>query len=221
MRTRPIYKTTSGKRVPSVTTILKLLSIGGNEGLLYWANQLGLDGLTLENGRKTGADVGSLAHLGVEAAIKGQALDVDALNITGEQRRMVIGCLAEWERWRERSRLVPIESEVSLISERYGYGGTLDMVCQLDAHLSLLDIKTGAIYPEHLCQVVAYGALWEECRGQRIEEYHLLRLGKGDASFHHHCYAAASEAALEAQKLFAMALAAYPAAMHLKKLTAA
>lgn len=216
----PIYKDASGRRIPSVTTILKLISIGGNEGLLYWANQLGLDGKTLEDGRRTGADVGTLAHLGVEAAIRGEDYDVDALQISSEQRAMIVSCLAEWHRWCDRSRLVPIEAEVSLVSESCRYGGTLDMVCELDGHLSVLDVKTGGVYPEHLCQVRAYGQLWEECRKQPIEEYHLLRLGKSDASFHHHSYRASSQAMQTAHAVFAGARAIYDQAMSLKKLAA-
>jgi len=211
----PIYKDSDGRRLPSVTTILKLISIGGNEGLLYWANQLGLDGKTLEDGRRTAADVGTMAHSAIEAAIKLESIELDA---TEEQRAMVASCVAEWQRWTDRSRLIPQETEVSLVSDRLRFGGTLDMVCSLDGRLSVLDIKTGNIYPEHLCQVRAYGALWEECRGQTIEEYHLLRLGKLDASFHHHCYAAQSTAMATAHAVFAAMLAVYPHAQSLKKL---
>lgn len=215
----PVYRSADGTRLPSVTTINKLLSIGGNEGLLYWANQLGLEGKTLEDGRKTAADVGTLAHAAVEASLKNQPFDIEALGLTDEQATMVVSCLAEWERWRARSRLNIVASEVSLVSERMLYGGTLDCIAEIDGQLSVLDLKTGgAIYPEMLMQVSAYGELWKEARGGEIQEYHLVRVGKADASFHHHSWRASSPAIEIAQKLFGGALALYPYAAKLKNM---
>jgi hypothetical protein len=214
-----IYKASDGTRLPSVTTINKLLSIGGNEGLIYWANQLGLNGLTLEEGRRTSADVGTLAHAAIEADAKGQPFDLEALHLPDDQHALVVSCIAEWHRWRERTRLRVVASEVSLCSEVMRYGGTLDCICEIEGRLSVLDYKTGgAIYPEHLMQVCAYGQLWTENRGGTIEEYHLLRVGKEDASFHHHSWRAGSPAVDFAAKLFGGALALYPAAQRLKNL---
>jgi len=82
-----IYKTADGKRVPGVTTV-----IGGNLGwnkqaLMYWANQVGLDGRNHREVSEEAADTGTIAHAMVEAELKG--LDwkelVDIKGVTDEQ----------------------------------------------------------------------------------------------------------------------------------------
>lgn len=216
------YRNAAGERLPSVTTVCKLLSIGGNEGLLYWANQLGLEGKTLEDGRATAADVGTYAHLGIEAQIKGQPWDIDALHLEEKQAALVRACLMEWARWREQAKIEFLASEVPLVSEAHQYGGTLDAVVRVGGKKgprAILDLKTGGgIYAEHLMQVRAYGELWQEAKGEPIDEYHLIRVGKLDASWHHHSWRADSEAVELAWELFRAALLARPGALRLAKL---
>lgn len=209
-----IYKNAAGKRLPSVTTILG--NIGWNKDqLVAWANREGLDGRNCRETSGAAATVGSLAHLAIEASIKGQPFIISDLKTDEESKAQIASCLAAWNDWCSRNRVTIIGSEVSMVSERYQYGGTTDVATMFDKR-GLLDLKTGGgTYPDHLVQVAAYGQLWNELHpGEEIEEYHLLRLGKDDASFHHHYYPARSmQPAWEA---FTHALALHNLAKKLK-----
>jgi hypothetical protein len=59
-----IYKDHRGNRLPSVTTIIGRFKESG--GLLYWANQQGLEGKTLDQARAEVTTPGTLAHKAVE-----------------------------------------------------------------------------------------------------------------------------------------------------------
>ena len=55
-----IYKTKDGKRVPSVTTITGRFKESG--GLIWWAWDLGIQGIDYRKVRDSAADAGTLAH---------------------------------------------------------------------------------------------------------------------------------------------------------------
>jgi hypothetical protein len=65
-----IYKDRCGNRLPSVTTIIGRFKESG--GLLYWANQQGLEGKTLDQARAEVTTPGTLAHRAVEDHINGR-----------------------------------------------------------------------------------------------------------------------------------------------------
>ena len=67
---RIIYKNHRGTRLPSVTTIIGRFKESG--GLLYWANQQGLEGKTLDEARVEVTTPGTLAHRAVEDHINGR-----------------------------------------------------------------------------------------------------------------------------------------------------
>src|SRR5258706_13815770 len=85
--------------------------------------------------------------------------------------------------WERQSRLRILETEVSLVSEKHCFGGTLDAIGEIDGAACLLDFKTGgATYPDHLIQIAAYGLLCEEnSKPERVGDFHLLRCGKESA----------------------------------------
>ena len=87
-----------------------------------------------------------------------------------------------FQRWVAQTRFVIEQSEISLISEAHGFGGTLDAVLIADER-AMCDFKTSAqIYPAHLLQVAAYARLWSENRpDQPIRGGHyILRFSRGD-----------------------------------------
>ena len=65
-----IYRDHRGNRLPSVTTIIGRFKESG--GLLYWANQQGLEGKTLGQARAEVTTPGTLAHKAVEDHINGR-----------------------------------------------------------------------------------------------------------------------------------------------------
>jgi len=188
-----IPKNADGKRVPSVTGVLKQLG-WSTSPLMWWANQEGLDGRVLYGADSTAskaADVGTVVHAYCEADIKGEEFSLDALEgLDKEQHEQCTRAIKAWHEWREQSLLEPVASECTLVSEMHQYGGTLD-AAMVFRKLSIIDIKTSkGLYPDVLCQVRAYGHLWHECKGEEVGEYHVIRLGKTDGSFHHHSWPA-------------------------------
>jgi len=172
-------------RIPSVTGIVNRWKDAGP--LLHWSNAQGLEGKTLQQARETALTAGSLAHQRIEARLTGQPdVDPDAILVTtwlaSEQ------CLEAFDRWSQAHDLEVLIQEESVVSERYAFGGTFDLVAKVAGRLSLIDFKTstgGRIYQDSLLQIVAYAMLVEEVHGMKIEEGHILVLGKEDASFTH------------------------------------
>ena len=101
-----------------------------------------------------------------------------------------------FKKWYKNLKSVkPIATELSLVSEEFQFGGTMDMVFEIGGELSILDLKTGSIYPEHLVQLAGYGALWDEnFQDNPIQAYHLIRTGREKATFEHRYYQDLSEA---------------------------
>ena len=180
-----VYRLADKTRVPSVSTIIKFIETD-HEGLLYWAWQLGADGLTLEEGRQPAADVGTIAHAAVEADLGGHPIDLS--EVAEAVRKQVDACLDAWRLWRASVGCKVIASEVSMVSEALRFGGRADHVLVVQDKRVLLDLKTGArLYPKELLQIAGYGLLWNERHPELpIEQYSLLRLGKEDGAFTWH-----------------------------------
>jgi hypothetical protein len=192
-------------RVPSVTTVLKQLGWSSG-GLMYWAWREGFEGRTIEEARQAAADIGTIVHAMVEADLHGEGPpDLSAL-----PEPMAHSCATAyegWLRWKEQHHVADVKSELSLISREHLFGGTMDQL-RTDGELSVLDLKTSAgLYPDHLCQIAAYGKLAEEnCHGTAAR-YHVLRISREDGSLHHHEWPANSmapawEAFLCARRLY-------------------
>lgn len=154
-----IYKV-DGVRVPSVTTIISNCKIGGIEPLLFWANKCGLDGHSHREVANTAADAGTCAHDMIECHIKG--IEFDPEPYTYDALETAQPCFEAFLKWKEQTNLKLVQSEVSLTSEKYGYGGTMDALATGD-NLVLGDWKTSNhVYPDYIIQLAAYKQLWEE-----------------------------------------------------------
>lgn len=170
-----IYKTKEGKRVPGTTTILGVLN---KPALVSWANRLGLEGIDSAKYVDTAARIGILAHYLVQCDLTGQEPDLS------EYGKMEIdqaeNSLISYYEWKKSKNITAIETELPLVSEEYGYGGTIDCYASIDDVLWLLDFKTGkAIYPEMLIQLAAYRQLLIE-NGFSVERAKILRIGRSE-----------------------------------------
>src|SRR3990167_4565804 len=124
MSAREIYKDKDGRRLPSVTTILSRFNDSG--GLLYWANQAGLDGKTLDEARAPAATAGTMAHDLVEASINKRPLpDLHGDADTVAKARAAYDTYLKWA---EMYKLTIRHTEVSLVSNVHSFGGRLDAV---------------------------------------------------------------------------------------------
>ena len=115
-----IYKDHRGNRLPSVTTIIGRFKESG--GLLYWANQQGLEGKTLDQARAEVTTPGTLAHQAVEDHINGRP--ETALSGAGEVTEKARNAYAAYLHWEAMNRITFRHPEVALASEQHAFGGT-------------------------------------------------------------------------------------------------
>lgn len=181
-----IYKNSAGERVPSVTTVINQWGIK-TQPLLYWAWKQGEKGIPLYE--KEEANVGTLAHKMVDYEVKGKVLALDEYPMNIREQAEV--CFKNWHEWRDRHDFKPVETEISLISEKYQFGGTIDCIAMIDGRLSILDVKTGKdVYEDHILQIVSYAELWLENFPEHklTGGFHIIRTGKEIAMFAHYWY---------------------------------
>lgn len=174
------YRNSRGEKLSGVTTIIDQNLGWSKGGLIGWAYNRGKEGKSL---RDTDAlDIGTIAHKMIEADLRNKEFKMP--DTSKEIIDKIENCFLAWIEWKDTVGIQMIESEKSLISEKYGFGGTID-VADVKKVISILDLKTSeAIYPEHRIQISAYGNLWNEnFPDKRIQAYYILKLGKNDGSF--------------------------------------
>jgi hypothetical protein len=180
------YYTASKERIPSVTTVLGRFKESG--ALLRWAYEQGRAGRELYEQRDTAADIGTLVHHLVEADLRGEPHPP----VPPEWEERVISAYSAWLDWWRQSRLEVVATELQLVSERHRFGGTPDAIGRdVSGRLVLLDWKTSnGVYVDYLCQLAAYGALWDETHPDTpiTGGYHLVRFAKESGDFAHHFY---------------------------------
>jgi hypothetical protein len=199
------YKAADGKKIPSVTTILKIKDPGA---LINWAYRTGREHGVLEgqgnpapSGLYEGSDIlaiGTCVHSMCEAWVKGdepmvvleKALEEETVNDKATFRAQAASAYSAFEFWCKGTQLEIVDCEVQVISETHRYGGTLDFIGKLNGKLVLGDFKTSnGVWPEYLCQLAAYAKAYEETTGNKIDGgYHLLRFSKENGDFGHHFY---------------------------------
>lgn len=174
-KTHTRYYDKSGKLLPGVTTILGVLN---KPALVPWANGLGLQGINVREYVDVLASIGTIGHEMICCHNRGVKFE------PGERPKDLIdkaeNCFLSYLAWEKQHKIDPIACEAELISEKYGYGGTVDMWCRVDGVPTILDYKTGkAIYTEHIYQVAAYRQLIEE-NGGKPEAVRILQIGRDE-----------------------------------------
>jgi len=199
------YRNSKNKKVVGVTTVIGRFKDSG--GLMYWACE---QGKAIERGeifnlydkRDEAAEAGTLAHFMVEATIRGKPLP-DLSKYDPEIAKQAAQGYENYLRWKDTTNMEIVEQEVSLVSEEYQFGGTLDAI-MIRGELSIGDWKTSnSIYPDYLIQLAAYKYLWEENFPDRpiTGGFHLCRFSKEHADFAHHYWSELDDA-WEQFKLF-------------------
>lgn len=210
------YHLADGTKVPSVTTICGRFKESG--ALLHWAFRQGQSGApTLYEERDKAADIGTLAHAMVDAFVQGKDPAEVLATATEEQRQKVQQAYDAFRAWFDQQRCEVISAETPLVSESLRVGGTPDAVFRMpDGTLAMGDWKTSnGIYRDHLVQVAAYGALWNENHpdDQITGGFHVCRFSKEHPDFEHR-YFGELDGALE---LFKLLRRAYDLDVQLKK----
>ena len=175
------HKAADGGKVPSVTTITGRFKESG--GLMWWHWQRGAGGKDWMD-RGDAADVGSVVHACVEAAIHGESMPP----VPAEFAERVKSALDAWNEWWTLRKFEIVATELPLVSEVHRFGGTIDCVMRDHAgRLCIGDWKSSkAIYPDMLWQVAAYGLLWNEKNPEQVEGgFHIVKFSKTDGDMEH------------------------------------
>lgn len=170
------YTLKCGTLVPGVTTVLNIL---GKDALIAWAYNCGVKGIDYRKARDTAGDIGTLTHYLILCDLKNETPDLSEYSPADYE--IAKRCLKNYYEWKKNNNVKPIMVETPLISEKYGYGGTLDLYAELNSQKTLIDFKTGkGIYDSFLYQTAAYGQLILENTGTPPDNTTIIRIPKDE-----------------------------------------
>ncbi len=178
LRAHTPYHNCDGKRVKNVTGITG--NIGWNTyPLMYWGNNLGLEGLDCKEVMREAANIGTIGHKMIQNHFTGERLDrTKYIPEEVEKAENVYNSFLEWEK--DHKHLTITICELKTVSETHQYGGTLDAVAEgPENDLYLLDWKSSkGIYPVYGCQAMAYKKAIEEQEDLEITHCWIVHLEK-------------------------------------------
>ena len=118
---------------------------------------------------------GTRGHSIIEHLNLDDAEDVDK-TILGIDNKDLEICIREYVRLVKTFKITPLEQEIR-VSYKYLYGGTLDMIADIDGKYSLCDIKfTAELDKEYLSWQLGMYAL---AKGVEFDKYYCIWLKKG------------------------------------------
>ena len=199
------YKLADGTPVPGVNQVSSKFQ--ESFGLQWWAFEMGKSGqyATLREAQQDAKGIGTVIHSMCDKACKGRPFEEIMREIetfpTETMRDAARRSFEAFENWREQFGFTLYRQEISLVSERHRYGGTLDLVMMTSTGLALLDFKTckdqkAKPYREYVLQLAAYKALWDENfpNDRLTGGFHLIMLPKDGSRFKHHHWPQLSKA---------------------------
>jgi len=155
------YKLVNGQLVPGVTTIVDIVRKYGLESWLSKNPKEYTDRISKES-----KDYGTRIHEIIQADWEGQIQKLD-----NEEKTILENYHKVTKDWDIQ------EMEKSLVSEKYGFGGTLDIVAKIEGKKTIVDIKTSkAIFREVYLQLAGYQMLYpqaERCKILRLDKKRL------------------------------------------------
>jgi len=162
-------------RLPGVTTLVGLID---KPFLAPAANRLGLQGVDSVVLWKEMAVIGRCVH---------EMLNADLINAkpaledyTARQIDKAENGFIKFLEWKKRHTIEPILLEEPLVSEKYQFGGTMDIYGKIDGRLELIDAKSGSgIWPEMWFQVAGYYLLLQE-NGFPVAARRILNIGRDE-----------------------------------------
>jgi len=160
--------------VPGATTVLDAYPKGF--GFYDWMKKNGADADKI---RDEAAKVGSAVHQAIDDYLN----DFEIFWAKDDKNEEQHYTLEQWQMickfmdFFETHKPFKYRSELVLASSKLGYGGTMDMVCQIGNETWLIDHKTSNyIWKTHEIQLASYAKLLEECEGVKVDRMGILHL---------------------------------------------
>ena len=184
---RVVYKKENGEKIGGVTTIIGASS--PKPQLMSWAAKLAREGKDFNVERKNAADAGTATHAMIEDDIGGNFLGSEhyTKELDTAMALRAEACGDTYFHWKKTNEVEAIETELSLVSEKYGYGGTMDLYGRINGGPPCVaDWKTSGpgkparLYPEVIVQLAAYRQLLVENDRFVIGEAHAVCFGVDD-----------------------------------------
>lgn len=174
------YKNAKGKRLASVTTILKQLGWSTN-ALMLWQARLFRAGKDPDKVKDEAADIGTVCHEMIEHYIYGQDEYTPPENTDQDTVITAAKGLKDYIAWSEAEGVEYLESEIRLVSEEYQYGGTADAIIKYHGKTYLIDFKTSkSLYDTYPVQLAAYRNAIHETTGYKIDGCMIIKIDKGE-----------------------------------------
>lgn len=169
----------NGKEYPSVTTIIHSILLYP-EPLLKWSNSLGFNKKTYSKVMMETSAFGTCIHDALYHYIKGdEGMSVFAPLMFIDRANMT---LAKTIPFLKSVGITPgseIFAEETIISEKLGYAGTLDLVSYYESVKTLIDYKTSKKARESMyIQLAAYDKLLQVEKGITVDQAMILTVGE-------------------------------------------
>ena len=176
------YINDNGDNVPSVTTILKILSKG--DALVNWANNLGWQRKSYKKELDNSSIVGTTAHAYCEYTMNKDEELFNQIqnrmdNLSDELYEQTCNAINSFKKWYKKNshKIEVISTELSMSCDKYG--GTTDLVCKYNGNIMLIDYKTSSsFYMSQFLQLAAYAKMYKTIYGIEIKDIAVLRLDK-------------------------------------------
>jgi hypothetical protein len=180
------YTTKDGEVVPSVTTVIGTVLGFNKNALLNWTKYLAFKGQDADKVKKSSASIGTSAHYLIECKIKNEKFDRKELrHLSKDQLIQTTNAYKGWKQWEDDWK--PEEylyTEISMVSEKYKFGGTVDIVAKKDNKIYILDNKTSnSLHMEMIVQLGAYKLLFEENHDEPIHQCGIIKVEKKTPSY--------------------------------------
>ena len=180
----PIYPNKNGVVVPSVTRVIRGNLGWSTEPLLNWYYSSFKRGVDPIQVRDKAGYFGTLLHAMLERGRKNPKLDADVkAHVTEADRQEAFRIMGKYKEWTKLKNLEVVGHEMSLVSEEYQFGGTIDLLAHIqgeDDKITLIDFKTSkSVKVEHFIQMAAYGQLVKEHFSFVPSRYLLLHMPRG------------------------------------------
>lgn len=168
------YYNQDGIKVPRVTEVLSRMI--HSDGLMYWANNMGLKGYKYKDLMTTAANIGTYAHKAIEIYLRDNINTED--NIPFQGFLMWYNILTK-----EQGLSVEVVYVEHKLACRW-FGGTLDCLMKINGKYYLLDFKTSNhVTFSYFLQLAAYRYMLYVTEGIIIDGIIVLQLCKDEPGF--------------------------------------